>query len=96
MSNDSMMSADINVDNDDTRVVGSKQVENNGGAGGGGGGGGGVVNWENAREKLAILTHPLYEQLLSAHVGYVLEDSDAGGSTGEDRRAAGSVAARGG
>lgn len=68
MSNDSMMSADINVDNDDNRVVGSKQVENNGGAGVGGGGGG-VVNWENAREKSVILTHPLYEQLLSAHVG---------------------------
>ncbi|KAG5540983.1 hypothetical protein RHGRI_021017 [Rhododendron griersonianum] len=69
VSNDSMMSADINVDNDDNRVVGSKQVENNGGAGVGGGGGGGVVNWENAREKSVILTHPLYEQLLSAHVG---------------------------
>lgn len=58
--------------NDDNGVVGSsKQVENNGG----GltesvvGGVGGVVNWESAREKSVILRHPLYEQLLAAHVG---------------------------
>ncbi|CAH2049736.1 unnamed protein product [Thlaspi arvense] len=59
------------------------QVENNGGGGGellesdvGGGGGGrgggtggdGVMNWQNARYKAEILAHPLYEQLLSAHV----------------------------
>ncbi|KAL5850226.1 hypothetical protein ACOSQ4_008239 [Xanthoceras sorbifolium] len=30
--------------------------------------GDGVVNWQNARYKAEILTHPLYEQLLSAHV----------------------------
>ncbi|XVF48310.1 hypothetical protein PTKIN_Ptkin03bG0180000 [Pterospermum kingtungense] len=35
---------------------------------GGGGGGDGVVNWQNARCKAEILAHPLYEQLLSAHV----------------------------
>lgn len=35
---------------------------------GGGGGGDGVMNWQNARYKAEILTHPLYEQLLSAHV----------------------------
>lgn len=34
----------------------------------GGGGGDGVMNWQNARYKADILTHPLYEQLLSAHV----------------------------
>lgn len=34
----------------------------------GGGGGDGVMNWQNARYKAEILTHPLYEQLLSAHV----------------------------
>ncbi|ESR63582.1 homeobox protein knotted-1-like 3 [Citrus sinensis] len=28
----------------------------------------GVVNWQNARYKAEILSHPLYEQLLSAHV----------------------------
>ncbi|KAH6819763.1 homeobox protein knotted-1-like 3 [Perilla frutescens var. hirtella] len=31
-------------------------------------GGGGVVNWQNGRYKAEILSHPLYEQLLSAHV----------------------------
>lgn len=36
--------------------------------GGGGGGGEGVVNWQNARYKADILAHPLYDQLLSAHV----------------------------
>ena len=28
----------------------------------------GLLNWQNARLKAEILTHPLYEQLLSAHV----------------------------
>ncbi|XP_056864811.1 homeobox protein knotted-1-like 3 isoform X2 [Raphanus sativus] len=32
------------------------------------GGGDGVVSWQNARHKAEILSHPLYEQLLSAHV----------------------------
>ncbi|XP_022940403.1 homeobox protein knotted-1-like 3 isoform X1 [Cucurbita moschata] len=36
--------------------------------GGGGGGGEGVLNWQYARYKAEILAHPLYEQLLSAHV----------------------------
>ncbi|KAK8706698.1 hypothetical protein V6N13_057776 [Hibiscus sabdariffa] len=31
-------------------------------------GGDGTVNWQNARHKAEILAHPLYEQLLSAHV----------------------------
>ncbi|XP_034683408.1 homeobox protein knotted-1-like 3 isoform X1 [Vitis riparia] len=30
--------------------------------------GDGAVNWQNARQKAEILAHPLYEQLLSAHV----------------------------
>ncbi|KAJ6697792.1 HOMEOBOX PROTEIN TRANSCRIPTION FACTORS [Salix purpurea] len=34
----------------------------------GGGGGESVVNWQNARYKADILAHPLYDQLLSAHV----------------------------
>uniref|UniRef100_A0A7N0V721 Uncharacterized protein n=1 Tax=Kalanchoe fedtschenkoi TaxID=63787 RepID=A0A7N0V721_KALFE len=29
---------------------------------------GGVINWENARFKAEILSHPLYDQLLAAHV----------------------------
>ena len=33
-----------------------------------GGAGDGLVNWQNARCKAEILAHPLYEQLLSAHV----------------------------
>ncbi|XP_019415059.1 PREDICTED: homeobox protein knotted-1-like 3 isoform X2 [Lupinus angustifolius] len=33
-----------------------------------GGGGEGLVNWENGKYKAEILAHPLYEQLLSAHV----------------------------
>ncbi|RDX94520.1 hypothetical protein CR513_23088, partial [Mucuna pruriens] len=32
------------------------------------GGGDGLMNWQNARLKAEILSHPLYEQLLSAHV----------------------------
>ena len=28
----------------------------------------GVINWQNARCKVEILSHPLYDQLLSAHV----------------------------
>lgn len=28
----------------------------------------GVMNWQNARYKAEILAHPLYDQLLSAHV----------------------------
>ncbi|XWS72717.1 hypothetical protein CRYUN_Cryun02cG0064400 [Craigia yunnanensis] len=43
-------------------------VESEGGGGGGGGAGDGAVNWQNARYKAEILAHPLYEQLLSAHV----------------------------
>ncbi|KAM7276408.1 hypothetical protein ACFE04_018274 [Oxalis oulophora] len=32
------------------------------------GGGDGIVNWQNARYKAEVLSHPLYEQLLSSHV----------------------------
>lgn len=34
----------------------------------GDGGGGGLVNWQMGRWKAEIMAHPLYEQLLSAHV----------------------------
>ncbi|MCI26195.1 homeobox protein knotted-1-like 3-like, partial [Trifolium medium] len=33
-----------------------------------GDGGGGLVNWQMGRWKAEIMAHPLYEQLLSAHV----------------------------
>jgi len=33
-----------------------------------GDGGGGLVNWQTGRWKAEIMAHPLYEQLLSAHV----------------------------
>ncbi|KAF9614901.1 hypothetical protein IFM89_021258 [Coptis chinensis] len=36
--------------------------------GGGEGGGGGGMSWENVKYKGDIINHPLYEQLLSAHV----------------------------
>ncbi|KAL7187305.1 hypothetical protein ACSBR1_037382 [Camellia fascicularis] len=32
------------------------------------GGSDGVLNWQNAKHKSEVLSHPLYEQLLSAHV----------------------------
>lgn len=37
-------------------------------SGAGGAAGDGAMNWQNARFKADILAHPLYEQLLSAHV----------------------------
>ncbi|KAJ4831649.1 hypothetical protein Tsubulata_045562 [Turnera subulata] len=63
----------------DDLLQGRKQSEKSSGGGGeeeeelmmepgGGGGGGGGENWERARWKADILGHPLYEQLLAAHV----------------------------
>ncbi|PIA45656.1 hypothetical protein AQUCO_01600110v1 [Aquilegia coerulea] len=43
-------------------------VELSEGGGGDGGGGGGGGSWENAKYKADIIGHPLYDQLLSAHV----------------------------
>ncbi|KAD4384551.1 hypothetical protein E3N88_24719 [Mikania micrantha] len=65
--------------NNQSRNIVSGQVDNNGaelgesevGGGDGGGGGGNemtAVSWQNARYKADVLSHPLYEQLLSAHV----------------------------
>ncbi|GJS30055.1 homeobox protein knotted-1-like protein 2 isoform X1 [Tanacetum coccineum] len=61
--------------NNQSRNMVSGQVDNNGGGelgdsdvGGGDGGGDGAMNWQNARYKADVLSHPLYEQLLSAHV----------------------------
>ncbi|KAK9098431.1 hypothetical protein Syun_025476 [Stephania yunnanensis] len=39
-----------------------------GGCGGGGGMGMGMMSWQSAKCKAEVLGHPLYEQLLSAHV----------------------------
>ncbi|GAB2275405.1 hypothetical protein Dimus_010167 [Dionaea muscipula] len=63
-----------NSNDSNSNQSGSKAELTDGGgggevAGGGGGGGGeGVVNWQNAKCKADVLGHPLYEQLLSAHV----------------------------
>ncbi|XP_057467904.1 homeobox protein knotted-1-like 3 [Actinidia eriantha] len=72
VSNDSMIapsisqeSTDLENNNNGSRNFGRNQTENNDG---GGGGGDGIMNWQNARNKCEILAHPLYEQLLSAHV----------------------------
>ncbi|KAF8393091.1 hypothetical protein HHK36_021332 [Tetracentron sinense] len=69
-------SANLNA-NGDHRNSGDNQNQQNQGDNGGrlglaesedGGGGDGVGSWQNARYKADILAHPLYEQLLSAHV----------------------------
>lgn len=83
VSNDSIIAAaishesaaDLNNNNNNDNTT---NRNNNGGgdltesevAGGGGSAIGvdGPVNWQNARYKAEILAHPLYEQLLSAHV----------------------------
>ncbi|MFS7914797.1 putative transcription factor Homeodomain-TALE-KNOX family [Helianthus anomalus] len=54
--------------NNQSRNVAASQVDNNGGSEVVGGDGGGEVAWQNARYKSELLSHPLYEQLLSAHV----------------------------
>ncbi|XP_042511321.1 homeobox protein knotted-1-like 2 isoform X2 [Macadamia integrifolia] len=80
VSSDSMIaaaisqgSADLNANNDN-RNSGNNQNQGDNSGGGelaeseAGGGGDGVGPWQNAKYKADILTHPLYEQLLSAHV----------------------------
>ncbi|XP_024963951.1 homeobox protein knotted-1-like 2 isoform X3 [Cynara cardunculus var. scolymus] len=84
VSNDSIMAATaVNVMsshnspdlNNHSRNVAAGQVDNNVGGelgetevGAGDGGGGALMNWQNARQKAEVLSHPLYEQLLAAHV----------------------------
>ncbi|KAM7490030.1 hypothetical protein LguiA_032951 [Lonicera macranthoides] len=75
VSNDSLMaamshdSADLNNNNDDNRnMAGGHKEENNGGGDMADSDAEGIVNWQSARSKSEILAHPLYEQLLSAHV----------------------------
>ncbi|XVE71226.1 hypothetical protein DITRI_Ditri10aG0134000 [Diplodiscus trichospermus] len=65
----------IAVESEDLKNSNSETMNNNNKSeevvvesGGGGGAGDGIVNWQNARHKAEILAHPLYEQLLSAHV----------------------------
>ncbi|KAK3021243.1 hypothetical protein RJ639_047515 [Escallonia herrerae] len=66
-SNDSMVAATMSHDSEDLNDTNKSVAENYGGEMAESGGGG-VVNWQNARCKSEILGHPLYEQLLSAHV----------------------------
>ncbi|XP_043722026.1 homeobox protein knotted-1-like 3 isoform X2 [Telopea speciosissima] len=80
VSSDSMIaaamshgSADLNGNNDNRNSGNNhNQGDNNGGGelaeNEAGGGGDGVGTWQNAKCKADILSHPLYEQLLSAHV----------------------------
>ncbi|KAJ7958549.1 Homeobox protein knotted-1-like [Quillaja saponaria] len=56
-------SADLKATSDNLNSKSDVVVVDNGGSGGDG-----LVNWQNARYKAEILGHPLYEQLLSAHV----------------------------
>ncbi|KAI3454234.1 hypothetical protein Pfo_010897 [Paulownia fortunei] len=76
VSNDPMMAAAIshesadlnnNTNNDNGRNE-NKELTESGGGGGSGSCGEGAVNWQTARYKAEVLSHPLYEQLLSAHV----------------------------
>ncbi|XP_076961119.1 homeobox protein knotted-1-like 3 isoform X1 [Bidens hawaiensis] len=53
--------------NQSRNIIAGGQVDNNGG-GGDGGGDSATIQWQNARCKAEVLSHPLYEQLLSAHV----------------------------
>ncbi|KAL7594792.1 hypothetical protein Lser_V15G28143 [Lactuca serriola] len=74
VSNDSIIAAmsshdSPDLNNNQSRNIVNSQVDNNGGGElGESEDGGGDVNWQNARYKAEVLSHPLYEQLLSAHV----------------------------
>ncbi|KAK1429657.1 hypothetical protein QVD17_11871 [Tagetes erecta] len=82
VSNDSIIAAMSSHDSPDLNnrsrniVAGAgAQVDNSelgdsevGGGDGAGAGEAAAVNWQNARFKAEVLSHPLYEQLLSAHV----------------------------
>lgn len=63
MSHDS---ADLKGNNNNN--VDNLNTKSEGGVVESAGGGEGVINWQNARYKAEILAHPLYDQLLSAHV----------------------------
>lgn len=62
-----------NAHNDDDDAAAAAAFDDDDGGGGGGGGeeemdDGGGGDYESARHKAEILSHPLYEQLLNAHV----------------------------
>ncbi|XP_056844601.1 homeobox protein knotted-1-like 3 isoform X1 [Raphanus sativus] len=59
---------DVVVDEGGAETMISGENKNDGGGGGAAASAEGVVSWQNARQKAEILSHPLYEQLLSAHV----------------------------
>ncbi|XP_058067502.1 homeobox protein knotted-1-like 13 isoform X2 [Magnolia sinica] len=63
-------SADLNTGGEQGRAAnsGGELGESDAGAATAGEQGDGVAPWQSARYKADILTHPLYEQLLSAHV----------------------------
>ncbi|CAH8392349.1 unnamed protein product [Eruca vesicaria subsp. sativa] len=56
------------IDEGGAETMIGEEKKNDGGGGGAAAAEEGVVSWENARQKAEILSHPLYEQLLSAHV----------------------------
>ncbi|XP_076951578.1 homeobox protein knotted-1-like 3 isoform X2 [Bidens hawaiensis] len=79
VSNDSIIAAAAmsshgspDLNNQSRNIVAGGQVDNNNNNKGGELGdaevAGEAVNWQNARYKAEVLSHPLYEQLLSAHV----------------------------
>ncbi|KAI3792104.1 hypothetical protein L2E82_05974 [Cichorium intybus] len=76
VSNDSIIAAAAAMSshdspdlNNQSRNIAAGQVDNNGGGElGETEDGGGEANWQSARYKAEVLSHPLYEQLLSAHV----------------------------
>ncbi|XP_076944998.1 homeobox protein knotted-1-like 3 isoform X2 [Bidens hawaiensis] len=55
------------LSNQSRNIIAGGQVDNNGG-GGDVGGDSATIQWQNARCKAEVLSHPLYEQLLSAYV----------------------------
>ncbi|KAG2691424.1 hypothetical protein I3843_08G008700 [Carya illinoinensis] len=71
MSRDSAENLKNNGGNDNLNITSGNPNKSEGGVGVGvvvESGADGVMNWQNARYKAEILSHPLYEQLLSAHV----------------------------
>ncbi|GLT85277.1 hypothetical protein SLE2022_034700 [Rubroshorea leprosula] len=61
-------SADLKNSNSETMNTNTNKSEGVVVESGAAGAGDGALNWQNARYKAEILAHPLYEQLLSAHV----------------------------
>ncbi|WZY79398.1 homeobox protein knotted-1-like 3 isoform X1 [Brassica napus] len=66
--NNNSSGAAVVVDEGGAETMIGGENKNDGGGGGAATAAEGVVSWQNARQKAEILSHPLYEQLLSAHV----------------------------